>query len=129
MNRRDSQLAYTHFPLAFVLSRSHLLHQGWHFELNEALNGNYILPPVTSLIWNLGRNCPNCVTQSPPLLRTQPTICSNLCHTATRSAPVPKPTPGTFSVSQSTLPSLAAWPVRVMGVFDADACSYTHKTR
>lgn len=38
-------------------------------ELNEPLNGNYILPPVTPPIWNLGSNCPNCLTPSSPLLR------------------------------------------------------------
>lgn len=48
----------------FFSPHPELIHYTWAgiLELNEALNGNYIPPPVTPPISNLASNCPNCLT-------------------------------------------------------------------
>lgn len=43
----ETRTRYFSISSFFFSSRSHLLHMDWHLELNEPLNGNYILPPVT----------------------------------------------------------------------------------
>lgn len=58
--------AHTRYSSSVFFFSPHpeLIHYTWAgiLELNEALNGNYIPPPVTPPISNLASNCPNCLT-------------------------------------------------------------------
>ena len=63
----DAHLLPFHSHLFFSLADLIYYTRAGILELNEPLNGNYILPPVTPLIQNMGSNCPNCLTPfSPP---------------------------------------------------------------
>lgn len=92
-------------------------------ELNEPLNGNYTLPPLTPLIWNLGCNC-LIVWPLPHLFNT---LCPfiifyHLSLTHTLSAPVNE-----HSLSLSRICLFAVWEDEIMGELDADACSYRRR--
>ena len=58
----DAHLLPFHSHLFFSLADLIYYTRAGILELNEPLNGNYILPPVTPLIQNMGSNCPNCLT-------------------------------------------------------------------